>query len=96
MKKTLYTCLISVFAAIQSANIQAITTCNDFGHFDLYINVDPPASDGRSLLIVSIEHYSVEASTCRTIVSSKFGDLPAATHKTDHPGCDGSWRDGNG
>ena len=46
MKKTLYTCLISVFAAIQSAKIQANTTCNDFGHFDLYINVDPPASDG--------------------------------------------------
>lgn len=86
MKKTLYTCLISVFAAIQSANIQAITTCNDFGHFDLYINVDPPASDGGSLLIDSIEQFSVEASTGRTIVSANFGDFPGGPHKTDDPG----------
>lgn len=86
MKKTLYTSLLSVCAALQSANIQAITTCNDFGHFDLSINVDPPASDGGSLLIDSVEQFSVEASTGRTIVSANFGDFAGGPHKTDDPG----------
>ncbi len=86
MKKKLYTCLLSVLAAIQSANIQAITTCNDFGHFDLSINVEPPASDGGALLIDSIEQFSVEASTGRTIVAANFGDFPGGPHKTDDPG----------
>lgn len=84
--KKIYIGLFTLLAAAQSTTLQAITTCNNFGHFDLSINVDPPASDGGALLIDSVEQFSVEANTGRTIVSANFGDFPGGPHKTDDPG----------
>ena len=86
MNKILSTGLLSLFVAVHGVQGQAGTTCNNFGHFDLYIDVDPPASDGGSLIIDSTEQFSVEASTGRAIVSANFGDFPGGPHKTDDPG----------
>ena len=65
---------------------QIINTCNDFGHFDLLIDVVPPASDGASFVIDSTGEFPVEAGTGNTIVPADLGDFPGGIHKTDDPG----------
>ncbi|MGB1191540.1 MAG: hypothetical protein ACPG3T_01315 [Pseudomonadales bacterium] len=86
MNNILSTSLLSLFVAVHGVQAQVVTTCNNFGHFDLYIDVEPPASDGGSLIIDSSEQFSVEASTGRAIVLANFGDFPGGPHKTDDPG----------
>ncbi len=75
--------LAPVLAQAQGA---AFDTCNNFGHFDLFIDVDPPASDGSAFAIDNAGDFPVEAGTGRTIVPADFGDFPGGPHKTDDPG----------
>ena len=78
-------CLIFLTTAV-SCYAQENITCNNFGHFDLYIDVDPPGADGASLLIDNRDDFPVEAGTSRTIVPADFGDFAGGPHKTDDPG----------
>jgi hypothetical protein len=86
MKKLFIISPLFLLILIQQVGAQTINTCNDFGHFDLLIDVVPPASDGASFVIDSAGDFPVEAGTGNTIVSGDLGDFPGGIHKTDDPG----------
>jgi len=86
MKKVLLTLPFLLLTPPQMVSAQIINTCNDFGHFDLLIDVVPPASDGASFVIDSTGEFPVEAGTGNTIVPADLGDFPGGIHKTDDPG----------
>ena len=86
MKKVLLTLPFLLLTLPQMVSAQIINTCNDFGHFDLLIDVVPPASDGASFVIDSTGDFPVEAGTGNTIVPADLGDFPGGIHKTDDPG----------
>lgn len=86
MKKLLVTSQLVLLILVQAVNAQSIDTCNDFGHFDLLIDVVPPASDGASFIIDSAGDFPVEAGTGNSIVPADLGDFPGGIHKTDDPG----------
>ncbi len=70
----------------QVVSAQTFSTCNDFGHFDLYIEVDPPASDGGAFIIDAAGDFPVEAGTGKSVIPADFGDFAGGEHKTDDPG----------
>ena len=78
-------CLTFLTTAI-SSYAQETITCNNFGHFDLYIDVDPPGADGASLLIDNSDDFPAIAGTGRTVVPADFRDFAGGPHKTDDPG----------
>ena len=86
MKKVLFQFHFVLLILIQAVNAQTIDTCSDFGHFDLLIDVDPPASDGASFVVDSAGDFPVEAGTNNIIVPADLGDFPGGIHKTDDPG----------
>ena len=86
MKKVLLTLPFFLLMQPQMVGAQIINTCNDFGHFDLLIDVVPPASDGASFVVDSTGDFPLEAGTGNTIVPADLGDFPGGIHKTDDPG----------
>lgn len=86
MKKLLVISPLALLILVQAVNAQSIDTCNDFGHFDLLIEVVPPASDGASFVIDSAGDFPVEAGTANSIIPADLGDFPGGIHKTDDPG----------
>lgn len=78
--------LVSIQLAVQTASAQNITTCNNFGHFDLLVDVDPPAAGGGSFIVDSAGDFPVEYGTGNRIVPADLGDFPGGIHKTDDPG----------
>ena len=61
-------------------------TCNDFGHFDLIIDVIPPATQGAKILVDSAGNFPFSVETASTVVPADFGDFAGGPHKTDDPG----------
>ncbi|WP_413394253.1 hypothetical protein [Microbulbifer sp. 2304DJ12-6] len=61
-------------------------SCNDFGHFDLFIDIVPPAAVGAKILVDSAGSFPLSADTGNIVVPADFGDLPGGPHKTDDPG----------
>ncbi len=85
MNKIVYLFLLMLFSGSLFAS-GANLTCNNFGHFDLFIDVEPPGSDGAKLEIDSDGQFPAEAVTGKTIVPADFGDFAGGPHKTDDPG----------
>jgi hypothetical protein len=75
-----------ILLAINSNYVLGIQTCNDFGHFDLVVNVDPPGVDGAKFLIDANGEFPVDSVTGKTIVPADLGDFAGGPHKTDDPG----------
>lgn len=61
-------------------------TCNKFGHFDLDIKINPPASNGGKILIDPALDFPLNINTGSTVVPADFGDFAGGPHKTDDPG----------
>ena len=81
----LLSCL-TLLTTVLPSHAQENITCNKYGHFDLYIDVDPPGADSASLLIDNRDDFPVEEGTGKTIVPADFGDFAGGPHKTDDPG----------
>lgn len=93
---TLFVVIVVLTTSMRPALSQTFSTCNDFGHFDLSIDVNPPASDNGSIQI-DTSTFPVEAGTGKPIVPADLGDFPGGVHKTDDPGwvvSTGSMEDG--
>lgn len=79
---------LTFIALVAMANIvQAqFDTCNDFGHFDLYIDITPRATAGGKILIDPDLDFPLNVTTGSTVVPADFGDFAGGPHKTDDPG----------
>ena len=86
MYKYFFQVFFFIFLSLKSHYVVGIETCNDFGHFDLIVDVDPPGVDGAIFLIDTDEQFPVDAVTGRAIVPADFGDFAGGPHKTDDPG----------
>ena len=90
--KNKYSTNLAIFSCLNLLMIgtfsyaQENITCDNLGHFDLYIGVDPPGSDGASLVIDNSNQFPAVAGTGRTVVPANFGDFAGGPHKTDDPG----------
>lgn len=86
MHKYFFTVCFFILLVLKSNYVMGIETCNDFGHFDLVVDVDPPGTDGAIFLIDTGGQFPVDAVTEKTIVPADFRDFPGGPHKTDDPG----------
>ena len=68
------------------AQAQTFTTCSNFGHFDVFIDVTPPAVDGGAIIVDANDDFPTEAITGAKIVPADFGDFAGGPYKTDDPG----------
>lgn len=68
-----------------TANAQ-FQTCNDFGHFDIFLEINPPAVSGGKILIDPDLDFPLNVATGSTVVPADFGDFAGGPHKTDDPG----------
>lgn len=85
LKRSVVFLLLTVFS---SAGLAQFDTCNNFGHFDLYASINPPAAIGGKILIDSDLDFPLNVNTGSTVVPADFGDFGGGPHKTDDPG----WR----
>ncbi|MEX2963346.1 hypothetical protein [Microbulbifer sp. TYP-18] len=62
------------------------SSCNNFGHFDLFIDILPPAAVGAKILVDSAGTFPLSVDTGNIVVPADFGDFAGGPHKTDDPG----------
>ena len=86
MRKFLFIFLSVIVLFIPNVNAQIISSCEDFGHFDLFIDIDPPAEDGGRIIIDRDQQFPRVPTTGTTIVPADFGDFAGGPHRTDDPG----------
>lgn len=86
MRTLLFIVMSAVGLFASNANSQNFSTCDDFGHFDLFIDVEPPAQDGGRILINNDGRFPTVPGTGTTIVPADFGDFAGGPHRTDDPG----------
>ncbi len=78
-----YLHLLLLFSSVAAAQYE---TCNDFGHFDLSIKLNPPSAQGGRILIDPNADFPLDINTQSTVVPADFGDFAGGQHKTDDPG----------
>lgn len=86
--------LFVVFIPLQ-LNAQSSPVCTNFGHFDLYMTIDPPMQNrGRFEFELDATvtetgdpvTFPVEYGSGKLIVPADLGDSAGGRHKTDDPG----------
>ncbi|MEL7449722.1 MAG: hypothetical protein AAFN78_10965 [Pseudomonadota bacterium] len=93
MWKTLKPCAAALSCLLLPAVAAAQTaTCNDFGHFDVFVDVDANSTDSERLRILRDNPFDPNASfpldfeSRSLLVPADFGDFGGGPHKTDDPG----------
>ena len=76
-------CLLVSYSCAAQAQFE---TCNDFGHFDVILTVNPPAVAGGKILVDPDLEFPLNTATGSTVVPADFGDFQGGPHKTDDPG----------
>ena len=81
-----------LFLAGSVATSAQVATCNDFGHFDVYLDIADRGEQTPQLVVRRDNPtdpnfiFSLEASTRSLLIPADFGDFGGGPHKTDDPG----------
>ena len=92
MNRTLRLCWLIALGATSAAAQGQTATCNDFGHFDVYLEVtqrqalNPQLAARRDNPIDPNYIFPLDVSSRELLIPADFGDFGGGPHKTDDPG----------